>query len=249
MLSREERILSELLLSRGLVTRDRLEACARRREASTGTASLADFLVDGGDLDAQDAVKAAEEARALEASLAPDLPGESRLGEFRLVREIGRGGMGIVYEAEQEPLGRRVALKVLPAGAALDERLSIRFLKEARAAARLDHPGIVHVFTSGRAQGVLYFAMELIEGRSLAELVAGGPMKPDAAARIAAEVARALDHAHRSGLVHRDVKPENILLGPDGRARITDFGLVHEASAASFTLSHHVLGTPAFIAP
>jgi len=249
MLSREERILSELLLSRGLVTRDRLEACARRREASTGTASLADFLVDGGDLDAQDAVKAAEEARALEASLAPDLLGESRLGEFRLVREIGRGGMGIVYEAEQEPLGRRVALKVLPAGAALDERLSIRFLKEARAAARLDHPGIVHVFTSGRAQGVLYFAMELIEGRSLAELVAGGPMDPDAAARIAAEVARALDHAHRSGLVHRDVKPENILLGPDGRARITDFGLVHEASAASFTLSHHVLGTPAFIAP
>jgi Tol biopolymer transport system component/predicted Ser/Thr protein kinase len=249
MLSREERILSELLLSRGLVTRDRLEACARQREASPGTASLAEFLVDGGALDAQDARKAAEEARALEASLAPDLPGESRLGEFLLVREIGRGGMGIVYEAEQEPLGRRVALKVLPAGAALDERLSIRFLKEARAAARLDHPGIVQVFTSGRDQGVLYFAMELIEGRSLADIVAGGPMAPDEAARIAAQVARALDHAHRSGLIHRDVKPENILLGPDGRPRITDFGLVHDVSAATFTLSHHVLGTPAFIAP
>ena len=249
MLSREERILSELLLSKGLVTRDRLEACAQRREDGAGNASLAEILVDRGDLDAQDAKKASEEARALEASLAPDLPGEGRLGEFRLVREIGRGGMGIVYEAEQEPLGRRVALKVLPAGAALDERLSIRFLKEARAAARLDHPGIVQVFTSGRTQGVLYFAMELIEGRSLAGVVAGGPVDPDEAARIAAQVARALDHAHRSGFIHRDVKPENILLGPDGRPRVTDFGLVHDASAGTFTLSHHVLGTPAFIAP
>src|SRR4030095_13344163 len=90
--------------------------------------------------------------------------------------------------------------------AARDERLSIRFLKEARAAARLNHPGIVRVYTSGRAQGVLYFAMEMIDGRSLADLAGAGPMDPDDAARIAAQVARALDHAHRSGLVHRDVK-------------------------------------------
>jgi serine/threonine-protein kinase len=91
--------------------------------------------------------------------------------------------------------------------------------------------------------------MELIDGRSLADLAGAGPMDPDEAARIAAQIARALDHAHRSGLVHRDVKPENILIDRDRHARITDFGLVHEASAASFTLSHHVLGTPAFIAP
>src|SRR4029077_4046512 len=118
------------------------------------------------------------------------------LGDFLLVREIGRGGMGIVYEAEQESLGRRVALKVLPAGAALDERLAIRFLREARAAGRLQHPGIVPVFASRRAEGVLYFAMELVEGRSLAEVFDGSPMVADASARIAAEIARALEHAH-----------------------------------------------------
>jgi serine/threonine protein kinase len=157
--------------------------------------------------------------------------------------------MGIVYEAEQESLGRRVALKVLPAGAALDERLAIRFLREARAAGRLQHPGIVPVFASGRAEGVLFFAMELVEGRSLAEVAAEGPMPPERAAQVAVEIARALDHAHRADLVHRDVKPENILLAADGRARLTDFGLVHESVTSSFTLPRHVLGTPAYMAP
>jgi serine/threonine-protein kinase len=206
-------------------------------------------LVDSGDLDHAEAETAVEEARSLEEALAPDLPAGKKLGEFRLVREIGRGGMGIVYEAEQESLGRRVALKVLPAGAALDERLAIRFLREARAAGRLRHPGIVPVYTSGRAEGVLYFAMELIEGRTLAAVIADGALAPTEAARIAAEVARALEHAHAQGLVHRDVKPENILLSREGRARVADFGLVLEASAACLTLSRHALGTPSFIAP
>jgi len=249
MLSREDRILSEILVSRGLVGRERIESCARRlAQAAPGT-SLADALRDGGDLAPAQARNAAEEARSIEEALAPELPAGKKLGEFRLLREIGRGGMGIVYEAVQESLGRHVALKVLPAGAALDERLAIRFLREARAAARLRHPGIVPVYTSGRAEGVLYFAMELIDGHTLAEALAAGPLAPAEAARIAAQVARALDHAHAAGLVHRDVKPENILLARDGRARIADFGLVLEASADARTLSRHVLGTPAFIAP
>ena len=252
MLSREERILSEILVSRGLVMRERIESCVRLQREGPGPAasrSLVDLLVDGGDLVRSDADDATEEARSIDKALAPELPAGMCFGEFRLVREIGRGGMGIVYEAEQESLGRRVALKILPAGAALDERLAIRFLREARAAGRLRHPGIVSVYSSGRAAGVLYYAMELIEGSTLAAHLVRGPLDPRDAARIAAEVARALDHAHAEGLVHRDVKPDNVLLSADGRARIADFGLVHEASAGSFTLSRHVLGTPAFVAP
>lgn len=249
MLSREERILSEILVSRGLVARERIEAVASARRVSPQSRSLVDILIDSGEVPREEAEQAAEEAHSLDEALAPELPAGKKLGEFRLIREIGRGGMGIVYEAHQESLGRRVALKVLPAGAALDERLAVRFLREARAAGRLRHPGIVPVYTSGRADGVLYFAMELIEGRSLAEAISLGPMAPQDAARIAAEVARALEFAHAAGLVHRDVKPENILLSSDGRARVADFGLVHETSAGSFTLSRHVLGTPAFIAP
>ncbi len=249
MLSREDRILSELLVSRGLATPEKMEACARILEASPMGSSLAEVLVSSGELDADIARGAAEEARDLDRALAPVLPGTRTLGEFRLVREIGRGGMGIVYEAEQEPLGRRVALKVLPAGAALDERLALRFLREARAVARLHHPGIVPLYASGRAEGALYFAMELVEGKTLASRIASGPLGAEEAARIAAEVARALAHAHEAGLVHRDIKPENILLGADDRPRLTDFGLVHEAAALPLTLSHHVLGTPAYIAP
>jgi Tol biopolymer transport system component len=248
VLSREERILSEILVSRGLVPRERIAEHAR--DAATGArVSLADALVAGGALDPAEAESALSEARSIDEALAPELPLGTRLGEFRLVREIGRGGMGIVYEAHQESLGRPVALKILPAGAALDERLAIRFLREARAAARLRHPAIVPVYTSGRAEGVLYFAMELVPGRTLAAAIADGPLAPEDAARIAAEIARGLDHAHGHGLVHRDVKPENVLLTPDGRARITDFGLVLETGAGRMTLSRYALGTPAFAAP
>jgi predicted Ser/Thr protein kinase len=249
MFTREDRLLSEILVSRGLVAQETLEPCARERDGSDPRRSLVDVLVESGGLDPGDGERALQEARGLDRSLTPEVPGGGRLGEFRLLREIGRGGMGIVYEAEQEPLGRRVALKVLPAGAALDERLAVRFLREARAAARLDHPGIVRVFTSGQEAGVLYFTMELVHGRPLDRLIAEGPFEPGRAARVALEVARALWHAHQAGLVHRDIKPENILTTEDGRARLTDFGLVHESSERPVTISHMVLGTPAFIAP
>ena len=158
MLSREDRILSELLVSRGLVSRDVLEV--RARSVDKPSRSLVDVLVGSGDLDTHVGQEIAHEARDLDRSLEPAISGETKtLGEFRLVREIARGGMGIVYEAEQESLNRKVALKILPAGAALDERLAIRFLREATVVARLHHPGIVPVFASGRADGVLYFAM------------------------------------------------------------------------------------------
>jgi Tol biopolymer transport system component len=249
MLTRADRILSELLLSKGIVAQDALERCARARESGAREQSLAESLVEDGALDPLEVERFEQEARSIDHALIPTLPGGGRLGEFRILREIGRGGMGIVFEAHQEGLDRRVALKILPAGAALDEKLSIRFLREARAAARLDHPGIVRVMSSGISEGVLFFTMELIEGRSLAELIDEGPLTPDRAAALAAEIARALAHAHASGLVHRDIKPENVLLGADGRARITDFGLVHEHSALPVTVSHFIVGTPSYMAP
>jgi len=138
--------------------------------------SLADVLLQHGELEPGLCTSLSEEAFELDCALTPELPKNRRLGEFILGREIGRGGMGIVFEARQESLGRRVAVKILPAGAALDDRLAARFLLEARAVARLRHPGIVPVFASGQAEGVLFFAMEKVEGRSLAQVMDGRPL-------------------------------------------------------------------------
>lgn len=248
MLSREDRILSELIVSRGLAKPDVVERRATELSESNES-GLAEALLSHGEISPGDARTVRDEAREIDGLLAREIPGGKVLGDYRLVREIGRGGMGIVYEAEQVSLERRVALKVLPAGAALDERLAIRFLREARAAARLRHPGIVPVFAAGHEEGVLFFAMELIDGESLAERLARGKLAPHEAASIALEVASALHHAHEAGLVHRDVKPENIILGRDGRARVADFGLVRELSGSRLTRSQHVLGTPAFCPP
>ena len=249
MLSREERILSELIVSRGLVARESIEECAGNRDLSDPDVSLVDALVERGYLDRDHGDEVAAEACSLDRALAPEIPAAGRLGEFRLIREIGRGGMGIVYEAEQQSLERRVALKILPAGGALDERLVIRFLREARTAARLRHPGIVQIITSGSAEGLLYFAMELVEGHPLDDVIASGPLSPERAATIAAEVADALAHAHEAGLVHRDVKPGNLLIDETGRVKITDFGLVQESTGPRATLSQHVLGTPSYMSP
>ncbi|MGD8377165.1 MAG: protein kinase [Acidobacteriota bacterium] len=249
MLSREERILTELLVSRGLVTSERLEERVDQHQVSPPQARLVDILVSEGDLDRETGRQLAEEARDIDGGMAPELAPGDRLGEFTLVGEIGRGGMGVVYEAEQESLRRRVALKVLPAEAARDERLVLRFLREARAAGRLRHPGIVPVYGSGNEGGVLYFAMELIHGGSLAERIAAGTVAGEEAARITLDAARALSHAHDVGLVHRDIKPENVLVDRGGRARIADFGLVHESRAGNVTLSHCLLGTPSYVSP
>ncbi len=248
MLSRENRILSELIVSRGLAAPEAVERRARDL-GDSNEHDLVEALVASGELDLATGQSIREEAREIGGLLRAELPEGKTLGEYRLIREIGRGGMGIVYEAEQPSLARRVALKVLPAGAALDEHLAIRFLREARAAARLSHPGIVPVFGTGREQGVLYFAMELVDGETVAQRIERGPLAARDAARIASEIARALHHAHEAGLIHRDVKPDNVILDVEGRARLADFGLVHDLHAARLTRAQYVLGTPAYTAP
>ncbi len=197
----------------------------------------------------------------IERPLAPVAPDPSRLGEFRIVKEIGRGGMGIVYEAQQESLNRRVALKVLPAVQADKPRVVARFQREAEAAGRLRHPNIVPVYSVGQSGGVPFFAMEMVDGRSLADVLQarargeddGLPPAGDAWRRwvleLVARIADALSYAHGEGILHRDVKPANILLEQDGTPRLTDFGLALDLDSPGLTVSGETLGTPLYMSP
>lgn len=181
-----------------------------------------------------------------------------RLGDFEIVREVGRGGMGVVYEAVQRSLDRRVALKVLPAGVLLGgPTASKRFAREAAIAARLHHPHLVPVYAVGEEQGIHYFAMQFIEGRSLSARVKGKRRegtRADAAwrervVRWGAEVAEALAHAHAQGTIHRDVKPSNLLVDEDGAAWVTDFGLARGDALASITFTGDIVGTARYMSP
>jgi serine/threonine protein kinase len=185
----------------------------------------------------------------------------ARLGDFQIVRELGRGGMGIVYEAVQLTLKRRVALKILPPALGGHGQLALRFRREAEAAARLRHPGIVPVYACGEVAGTPFFAMELVEGHSLAHVIArlragdsaGLPSDPSArkrwAVELAARIADALAYAHGEGIVHRDVKPANILLEQDATPRLTDFGLATDVGHEGLTLSGEVFGSPRYMSP
>jgi serine/threonine protein kinase len=181
----------------------------------------------------------------------PGAEPSARLGDFRILREVGRGGMGVVYEAEQLSLRRRVALKVLRLAGPADEEAQGRFRREAETVAGLHHTNIVPVFAVGREQGVHYYAMQFIDGRSLADVLrqSPGPLDPREVARWGLQAAEALEHAHQRGVVHRDVKPGNLLLDADGRLWLTDFGLARRADEAVLTLSGALLGTPRYMSP
>jgi serine/threonine protein kinase/Tfp pilus assembly protein PilF len=214
-----------------------------------------------------------------------------RLGEYRILREIGRGGMGVVYEAEQESLGRRVALKVLPPGALGNAQLVERFRREAKAAARLHHTNIVPVFGVGEDSGTHYYVMQCIEGRPLDEVLAelrrlraeagrpeSSPTKPESdcpspappaekagsssspfsdphrpfaksVAQLGIQVADALEYAASQGVLHRDVKPSNLLLDLWGTVWLTDFGLAKATGTPDLTRTGHLLGTLRYLAP
>ncbi len=207
------------------------------------------------------------------AGTAPDAP--RTLGEFRILREIGRGGMGVVYEAEQTTMRRRVALKVLFPSTTGSRRAVERFLREARAAGRLHHTNVVPVYSMGEEGGIWFYAMELVSGRTLDGVIddvrrrqAGAEPGPPSAAsesgfrtdpgtrehfqRVAAAfagVAEGLAAAHEAGIVHRDVKPANLVLDADGTLRLMDFGLARVADEAAATRTGEVLGTPAYMSP
>lgn len=185
--------------------------------------------------------------------LAPLAEDERRLGNYQLLDEIARGGMGVVYRARQLDLDRVVALKLLLAGEWASEGFVERFRTEARAAAALDHPDIVPLFEHGEEDGQWFLAMKYVEGGSLAQhLDEHGPMAPRAAVKLVARMARAVHYAHQRGILHRDLKPANILLDLDGHPYLTDFGLARlttERSGVALTRTMAVLGTPAYLAP
>ncbi len=171
-------------------------------------------------------------------------------GPYELIREIGRGGMGVVYEARQKGLDRSVAVKMILAGHLASPELVRRFQAEAKAAARLRHSNIVHIHEVGQCHGQDFFAMEYIDGQSLAERMRHGPIDVSAAVRLLATVARAVEHLHRQGIVHRDLKPSNILLDADGQPYVSDFGLAKIFDAgAEATTTGVIAGTPCYMAP
>ncbi len=177
----------------------------------------------------------------------------SRLGNFEIIDEIGRGGMGVVYRARQVSLDREVALKVIQPRDADDDVTAERFRREAHAMAQLQHPNIVDVIEVGQQDGSHYFAMQYIDGPSLAEVInERGALLPEEAAQLAAQVAEALQHAHERGVIHRDIKPANILIAPDGRPVLTDFGIakaMEAAYASGASLTQGVIGTPEYMSP
>jgi serine/threonine protein kinase len=173
-------------------------------------------------------------------------PAPTQLGDFHIVREVGRGGMGVVYEAEQISLKRRVALKVLRFGAVADEVAMQRFQREAETVAQLHHTNIVPIFAVGCEHGARYYAMQFIEGRNLAERAHAGRspashLAPRDVADWGLQAADALAHAHQRGIIHRDIKPSNLILDRDGRIWLTDFGLARRVDDVALS----VAGAPA----
>jgi serine/threonine protein kinase/tetratricopeptide (TPR) repeat protein len=183
----------------------------------------------------------------------------TRLSHYEIVEEISRGGMGVVYRASDVNLGRDVALKVLPEDLVHDDDRRKRLLQEARAASALEHPHIAVIHEVGEAQGVTFIAMELIRGEKLSETLARGPLSPGRALALATEIAEGLARAHETGIVHRDVKPANIMVTADGHAKVIDFGLakVAEPVPQELTVTAYVgetkpgliLGTAAYMSP
>ncbi|EMI17240.1 Serine/threonine protein kinase domain protein [Rhodopirellula maiorica SM1] len=174
-----------------------------------------------------------------------------QLGDFRLLREIGRGGMGVVFEAEQVSLHRRVALKVLRFTPHSDADAITRFRREAETVAHLHHTNIVPIFYVGFEQGVHFFAMEYIRGRSLADVLGETtePIDPMTAMNWGVQVADALAHAHQRGVIHRDIKPSNLLLDEDDQIWLTDFGLAMRLDTVTLSMTGAVIGTPRYMSP
>jgi hypothetical protein len=174
----------------------------------------------------------------------------TKVGDYELIEELGRGGMGVVFRARQISLSREVAVKMILRGRLASESDLQRFLAEAAATARLEHPNIVPVYEVGDVDGRPFFSMQLVEGETLAQRVADSPLPQRQSAEIVATIARAIGFAHQRGVLHRDVKPSNILISPDGTPMITDFGLAKRVDVeADLTRSGMLVGTPAYMSP
>src|SRR5213078_4530844 len=174
-------------------------------------------------------------------------------GRYELVRHVARGGMAEVYLAHDKLLDRPVALKVLFPELSVDPSFVERFRREAQSAANLNHPNIVSVYDWGEQDGTYFIVMEYVDGRSLADILrTEGPLHPQRAAEVASDIAAALGFAHRNGVIHRDVKPGNVLISPTGQVKVADFGIARALDAAAddnLTKVGSVMGTATYFSP
>ncbi|MHB2019580.1 MAG: serine/threonine-protein kinase, partial [Candidatus Xenobia bacterium] len=178
------------------------------------------------------------------------MPDRERLGRYRILRELGRGGMGVVYQAEDEMLARTVALKTLQIADAEREGLRKRLQREAQLSARLNHQNVITLFDMGNEDGLDFLVLEYVEGRTLRDLLNSvGRMRLNEALAIFRDMAEGVAHAHEKGIVHRDLKPENVMVTADGRGKVMDFGLAWAAYQAKLTQTGAVMGTLAYFSP
>src|SRR5438093_8806467 len=231
---------------------DTPEALCARCVLKSALGNFPDSAVAGGvDPGCSDTPSAANENGAphnRKTARAAELLGE--LGDYELLEEVGRGGQGVVFRARQKSLNRTVALKVISLGQWASKAHLKRFRLEAEAAAHLEHPGIVPIHEVGERDGQCYFSMKFVEGGQLDEVVRRAPMSIRQGAELIANVARTVHYAHEHGILHRDIKPGNILLDQKGEPHLTDFGLARLVeSESSVTHTLEVLGTPSYMAP
>jgi serine/threonine-protein kinase len=239
----DEERLAHALISRGLLSRDELQKCRPGSGGDAGAEAFLARLVAAGLLTANQAKRAAKE---LETLLGQQIPG------YQLLEKLGQGSMGTVYKARQMSMNRLVAVKVLHPRLAANPEYLPRLTREAHLAARLSHNNIIQAIDVGSAGPLHYFVMELIEGRTIREILETGKIYEEReAVEIILQIAQALQHAHRRGLIHRDVKPGNIVLTTEDIAKLADLGMARETDDAALARREKgvTLGTPYYIAP
>jgi predicted Ser/Thr protein kinase len=244
--------LGEIAVSRGYITEAQLEECLEEQKRIEPRVLLGELLLRHKYLTGEQLLRALAVQRKPEP--APQLPEGVKIGKYSLVREIGRGGMGVVYEAEDPDLHRRVALKVLKEDVS-DPTAAERLKREAAIAAQLRHPNIIAVHEVGTTKtrngpSLPFIAMEFVEGRTLADLLEEGKTGRKELLRILEDVSRAVAYAHAQGVVHRDLKPANVIVDQTGRCFLGDFGIARAASFQTrLTEARFIVGTPEYMAP
>jgi serine/threonine-protein kinase len=219
--------------------------CSRCGTQNKDTAKFCDSC--GLDLTATTPVGAIKEPREMTEI---EMVRQELQEEYEILDELGRGGMAIVFRAKEKQLERDVAIKVLPFSLAFDKEFVERFQREARTSAKLEHPNIIPIYRVGKAGRVIYFVMKFLRGKPLSNVLAArGALPPAEIRRVLAEVGRALAYAHKSGIVHRDIKPDNIMFDEHGHAVVTDFGIAKAATGGKLTGTGMSIGTPHYMSP